>query len=143
MLDEGDIDGNAESIEFRVRKDGRRSCYELVPEVADALEPLLTGCPRSPLFVNQNTGMRLSKCIAQKRFNDLVEGAGVPRITMYGLRASFATNSFEAGVSERSIQDAMGHSNASQTALYDQARGARASEAQKAVANRIRRISVG
>lgn len=137
LIDQGDVDLVGDSITFRHRKDGRSSTYAVTAAARDAVEPLLTGEGSAPLFLNEYTGMRISKHVAQKRFNRLVRSAPIPRVTMYGLRASFATNALEAGIAERDVQDAMGHVSPAQTAQYDQLRRARASVAQRAGAKRI------
>jgi integrase len=137
LLDQRDVNFFDQTIAIRHRKDGRNSSYTMPDPVAAALRPLHTESSTDPLFINANTGLRISKSISQQRFNDLVAGAGIPPITPYGLRASFITNALAAGVSERDVQAAAGHVSPMQTVLYDQAREAHASVAQFAAAQRI------
>lgn len=142
FINQGDISLRDGLITFRLRKNGGTDQHSMPGAVIDAVRPLLSDRPNSPLFMNENTGERLSKSVAQNRFRRLVEGAGIPRISMYGLRASFATNALDAGVSLRDVSYAMGHATLSQTEKYDQRRHVRASIAQKAAAERIALLRV-
>ena len=122
------------------RKTGGSDRMVMPDVVADVIAPLVVGRKVGPLFVNPYTGERLSKFVAQKRFNALVESAPVPKITMYGLRASFITNALAAGVPLYDVMLAVGHTHPAQTLRYDQRRRARAGVAHTAAAERIAQV---
>lgn len=126
-----DIDLDAGQLRVRlelVRRDGRyvreepktdrsRRTVPLPRSVVDALEahrermkaegfvPTATG----PVFVNLQ-GKPVNGSWLTHHFYTLLERAGVRRVPFKILRATYATRLHEAGVSDRTIADLMGHS---------------------------------
>ncbi len=46
-----------------------------------------------------------------RRFNRLVDRAGLPRITLHGVRHSYATLAMDAGINPKIVSERIGHSN--------------------------------
>jgi integrase len=46
-----------------------------------------------------------------RRFNRLVDRTGLPRITLHGVRHSYATVSVDAGINPKAISERIGHSS--------------------------------
>ena len=57
------------------------------------------------------TGERMHPDTLTRRFNRLVDRAGVPRIRMHDVRHTYATMAMDAGVNPKLLSDRIGHAN--------------------------------
>jgi integrase len=57
------------------------------------------------------TGERLHPDTLTRRFNRLVDRAGVPRIRLHDVRHTYATMAMDAGVNPKLLSDRIGHAN--------------------------------
>jgi len=60
-------------------------------------------------------GVRLHPDTLTRRFNRLVDRAGVPRIRLHDVRHTYATLAMDAGVDPKMLSDRLGHANTSIT----------------------------
>ena len=75
-------------------------------------ERLLYGLEYNPLgFVLNHQGKPYAPDYITGRFNSLIDRAGLPKVTLHGLRHSFASIANSQRVSLYSICKALGHSN--------------------------------
>ena len=77
-----------------------------------------------PLFAT-STGKRLDRAYIGRLVQRLARRAKIPaadQLSPHSLRHTFATDSLDAGVSLRDLQDAMGHADPRTTRRYDRAR---------------------
>lgn len=110
-------------VELR-RKGGKAQRVPLAAPVVEALDRLVAGRDRGPVFVT-STGRRWDRHAAAKVLRRLARTAGVEhRISPHSLRHGFATLALDAGAAIRDVQAAMGHSDPRVTMRYDRARGA-------------------
>jgi integrase len=73
-----------------------------------------------------------------RRFNRLVDAAGVPRIRLHDVRHTYATLSLDAGVDPKIVSDRIGHVNMAYTLqIYTHRSTGRDREAAKRVAGLI------
>jgi integrase len=56
-------------------------------------------------------GRQLHPDTITRRFNRLVDRSGLPRITLHGVRHSYATVSVDAGINPKAISERIGHSS--------------------------------
>ncbi|RRD24446.1 tyrosine-type recombinase/integrase [Actinomyces bowdenii] len=77
------------------------------------------GGRRGTLLLNPHTGRPWTKAAERNRLIRLLDAAGLPAVTPYGLRTSFITLALDAGVPEREVMIAARHSSSAQTARYD------------------------
>jgi|GEM_PF-4052381 len=127
MLLVGDVrlEGETPHLVLRRTKSGRDLVVPVLPPLADALRPLVEGRrggeylfagatrgggrdPRKPV---SESGYRLAWARA-------VDLAGVRPLTIYALRASFATLALEHGMSASIVRDLLGHSGLAVTNRY-------------------------
>lgn len=95
----------------------------LLPEVtARLLAEAADGRRRGTLLVHPRTGRAWTKSTEQARLGRLLEHAGLPRVTAYGLRTSFITLALSAGIDERLVMISARHTSTYQTARYDRMR---------------------
>jgi integrase len=74
---------------------------------------------RQPLFPNPRTGRPWAHKALQRIWNDAVESAGLPHISLYeGTKHSMATDAMRRGVSERALQRFLGHTSVQSTRRY-------------------------
>jgi integrase len=66
------------------------------------------------LFCYEN-GRQIHPDTITRRFNRLVDRAGLPRITLHGVRHSYATLSVDAGINPKVVSERIGHSSVSFT----------------------------
>lgn len=107
------------------RKGGVEDRVMLPPAAAHAVAAYLGDRTEGPLFVD-GIGERVKYSSARWTLNRVGRAAGLPaslRLHPHMLRASFATISFDHGVSPDRIQDALGHADPRTTRLYDRGRG--------------------
>jgi integrase len=60
-------------------------------------------------------GTALVPRVVSRRFAALVKQAGLPKLTMHGLRHTWATLAMAAGVPAKVVQEHLGHTNVSIT----------------------------
>ncbi|MEA4824959.1 MAG: tyrosine recombinase [Clostridiaceae bacterium] len=110
----------------RCNSEGRERMIPLYPSAVDALSnyinrarrAMLASPDESSLFVNVN-GERMTRQGFWKLIKHYTELAGIQKdITPHTLRHSFAVHLLENGADLRSLQELMGHADASSTQLY-------------------------
>ncbi len=95
----------------------------LLPEVtARLLAEAADGRRRGVLLVHPRTGRAWTKASEQARLARLLEHAGLPHVTAYGLRTGFITLALAAGIDERLVMISARHTSSYQTARYDRMR---------------------
>lgn len=81
------------------------------------------GCRRrGTLLVHPSTGRPWTKAAERARLIRLLDWAGLPQVTPYGLRTGFITHSLAAGIDERLVMISARHTSSAQTARYDRLR---------------------
>jgi len=88
-------------------------------------------CPTGALFVRN--GQRVQRSYIRSILRRLCPKAGVPTISMHGLRHTCATLMLDTGASVGDVQMQLGHRHLSTTLKYDRARRARADKAGNAL----------
>ncbi len=113
-----------------VRMKGRKVRRVPIPaalgEPLDAMLAARDNPAAGPLFVTR-TGHRLDAAYVYRLIQRLAGNAAIPAaesLSPHSLRHTFATDSLDAGVSLRDLQDAMGHADPRTTRRYDRARDA-------------------
>ncbi len=110
----------------RCNSEGRERMIPLYPSAVDALNnyinrarrAMLASPDESSLFVNVN-GERMTRQGFWKLIKHYTELAGIQKdITPHTLRHSFAVHLLENGADLRSLQELMGHADASSTQVY-------------------------
>ena len=92
-------------------------------------------CPSGALFVRK--GQRIQRSYIRTILRRTCPKAGVPNITMHGLRHTCAALMLDTGASVGDVQMQLGHRNLSTTLRYDRARRARADVAGNALTNAL------
>jgi integrase len=104
------------------KTDSSRRLIELAPPTIDALrahrsrqaeERLAIGPGYSTLglLFTHVDGRPLSPSTVSRTFDRLVKGAGVPKITLHGLRHTFATLALLDGIPAKVVAEVLGHSS--------------------------------
>lgn len=99
-----------------------RARLTLPTSTARLLTEAAAGRRRGILLIHPTTGRPWTKATERLWLARLCEHAGVPTLTPYGLRDTFATLSLAAGIDERHVAIAMRHTSSTQTSLYDRLR---------------------
>lgn len=95
----------------------------LLPEsTARILAEAADGRRRGTLLIHPRTGRAWTKATEQARLARLLEYAGLPYVTAYGLRTGFITLALAAGIDERRVMISARHTSTYQTARYDRMR---------------------
>lgn len=95
----------------------------LLPEAtARILAGAAAGRSTGVLLIHPRTGRPWTKATEQSRLARLLEHAGLPHVTAYGLRVGFITHALAAGISEREVMISARHTSSAQTARYDRMR---------------------
>ena len=124
-------DGGRRILLLPHRKGGKRGQAVLADITAGAIDHMLDGRTRGPLFVRagmptrtsvQLEAARITRNVAAGVIQRACRRAGVPVVPPHGLRRSFATVALDADANLVDVQDAMGHRSPSTTRKYDQAR---------------------
>lgn len=106
----------------------------LLPEAtARILAGAAGGRSTGPLLIHPRTGRPWTKATERSRLARLLEHAGLPHVTAYGLRVGFITHALAAGISEREVMISARHTSSAQTARYDRLRD----QVERAVAPRL------
>ena len=106
----------------------------LLPEAtARILAGAAGGRSTGVLLIHPRTGRPWTKATERSRLARLLEHAGLPRVTAYGLRVGFITHALAAGISEREVMISARHTSSAQTARYDRLRD----QVERAVAPRL------
>lgn len=74
-----------------------------------------TGSPEHDFLAVRPDGVHIHPDTLTRRFNRLVDRAGVPRIRLHDVRHTYATLAMDAGVDPKMLSDRMGHANTSIT----------------------------
>jgi integrase len=101
---------------------------------ADAMRRYLAvreECPTGALFTCE--GRRVQRSYIRSILRRLCPKAGVPAITMHGLRHTCATLMLDTGASIGDVQAQLGHRHIATTLRYDRARRTRADKAGNAL----------
>lgn len=89
------------------------------------------------LFCHRN-GRPIHPDTITRRFNRLVDQAGVPRIRLHDVRHTYATISLDAGIDAKIVSDRIGHSNMAYTLqIYTHRSVGRDRQAANTIANHI------
>jgi site-specific recombinase XerD len=115
-----DIDGERKLIHIRAGK-GKKDRYTLLSD--SVLEMLRIYYkeykPKEFLFEGQGEREHLSERSIQNVFHRAVAEAGIrKKMSIHGLRHSFATHLLESGVDLRYIQELLGHNSSKTTEIY-------------------------
>ena len=95
----------------------------LLPEAtARILAGAAGGRSTGPLLIHPRTGRAWTKATERARLARLLEHAGLPPVSPYGLRTGFITLALAAGISEREVMISARHTSSAQTARYDRLR---------------------
>ncbi|MBW3068581.1 site-specific integrase [Actinomyces sp. 594] len=86
------------------------------------LQDVVAGRRRGVLLLNPRTGRPWTKGAERGRLIRLLNEAGLPPVTPYGLRTTFITLALDAGIPEREVMIGARHASSAQTAHYDRLR---------------------
>ena len=130
--DLGSHDGRP-TLTVRATKTPGRERLLLPEATARILAGAAAGRSTGPLLIHPRTGRPWTKATERSRLARLLEHAGLPRVTAYGLRVGFITLALAAGISEREVMISARHTSSAQTARYDRLRD----QVERAVAPRL------
>lgn len=99
-----------------------RARLALPTSTARLLTEAAAGRRRGILLIHPTTRRAWTKATERLWLARLCEHAGVPTLTPYGLRDTFATLALAAGIDERVVMASMRHTSSAQTGLYDRLR---------------------
>ena len=130
--DLGSHDGRP-TLTVRATKTPGRERLLLPEATARILAGAAAGRSTGPLLIHPRTGRPWTKAAERTRLARLLEHAGLPAVTAYGLRTGFITHALAAGISEREVMIGARHTSSAQTARYDRLRD----QVERAVAPRL------
>lgn len=130
--DLGSHDGRP-TLTVRATKTPGRERLLLPEATARILAGAAAGRSTGPLLIHPRTGRPWTKATERSRLARLLEHAGLPAVTAYGLRVGFITLALAAGISEREVMISARHTSSAQTARYDRLRD----QVERAVAPRL------
>lgn len=119
--DLGSHDGRP-TLTVRATKTPGREILLLPEATARILAEAADGRRTGVLLIHPRTGRPWTKAAEQSRLALLLEHAGLPAVTAYGLRTGFITHALAAGISEREVMISARHTSSAQTARYDRMR---------------------
>ena len=108
------------TIKFkREKKSGEVAEMPLSPRTSHAIDQAIYGRTSGPIFLIRGQ-IRMDRRGADRVVKRLCKDAGITkRITPHSFRHSFITLSLDAGVSQRDIQNSVGHADPRMIAYYD------------------------
>lgn len=121
VSDLGSHDGRT-TLAVAATKNPGRELLTLPDSTAAILTEAAAGRQAGILLTNPRTGRPWTKATERLRLDHLLEAAGLPRVTAYGLRAGFITHALDAGIPERDVMISARHASSAQTARYDRLR---------------------
>ena len=119
--DLGSHDGRP-TLAVRATKTPGREILLLPEATARILAGAAGGRSTGPLLIHPRTGRAWTKATERARLARLLEHAGLPPVSPYGLRTGFITLALAAGISEREVMISARHTSSAQTARYDRLR---------------------
>jgi len=120
MLELQDIDRDRMLLIVRQSKGFKDRIVPISPKLVDMIDSYLRRYrPVIYLFEGQRQGDRYSAASIEKIFRMACTKAGIrKKITLHGLRHSYATHLLEAGTDLRYIQELLGHKSSKTTEIY-------------------------
>jgi integrase/recombinase XerD len=120
MLESQDIDRDRMLLTIRQSKGFKDRVVPISQKLVDMVDTYLKRYrPVVYLFEGQRQGDRYSAASIEKVFRMACEKAGIKKkITLHGLRHSYATHLLEAGTDLRYIQELLGHKSSKTTEIY-------------------------
>ncbi len=108
------------TIKFkREKKSGEVAEMPLSPRTSHAIDQAIYGRTSGPIFLIRGQ-IRMDRRGADRVVKRLCKEAGITKkITPHSFRHSFITLSLDAGVSQRDIQNSVGHADPRMIAYYD------------------------
>jgi integrase/recombinase XerC len=110
------------SAEIRGTKTGKIKRLPVSEELADWIKCHVDRAGRltgAPLFPNPRTGRMWAHKAVQRVWNNAVEAAGLPHVSLYeGTKHTMATDAIRRGVPERHLQRFLGHASVQSTRRY-------------------------
>ena len=119
--DLGSHDGRP-TLAVRATKTPGREILLLPEATARILAGAAGGRSTGLLLIHPRTGRAWTKATERARLARLLEHAGLPPVSPYGLRTGFITLALAAGISEREVMISARHTSSAQTARYDRLR---------------------
>ena len=120
MLEPQDIDRDRMLLSVRQAKGFKDRIVPISPKLVELVDSYLRRYrPVLYLFEGQRQGDRYSAASVEKIFRVACTKAGIrKKITLHGLRHSYATHLLEAGTDLRYIQELLGHRSSKTTEIY-------------------------
>lgn len=120
MLEPQDIDRDRMLLSVRQAKGFKDRIVPISPKLVELVDSYLKRYrPVLYLFEGQRQGDRYSAASVEKIFRVACTKAGIrKKITLHGLRHSYATHLLEAGTDLRYIQELLGHRSSKTTEIY-------------------------
>ena len=120
MLELQDIDRDRMLLIVRQSKGFKDRIVPISPKLVDMIDSYLRRYrPVVYLFEGQRQGDRYSAASIEKIFRMACTKAGIrKKITLHGLRHSYATHLLDAGTDLRYIQELLGHKSSKTTEIY-------------------------
>ncbi|ARD42450.1 tyrosine-type recombinase/integrase [Actinomyces gaoshouyii] len=119
--DLGSSDGRS-TLGVPATKSPGRERLTLPDVTARLLREAAGGRRRGPLLLHPRTGRPWTAASERARLHRLLDDAGLPTVTPYGLRTGFITHALAAGIDERLVMISARHISSAQTARYDRLR---------------------
>ncbi len=120
MLEPEDIDRNRMLLSIRQSKGFKDRIVPVSVKLVEMIDTYVSRYrPVVYLFEGQYQGSKYSATSIEKVFRMACEKAGIKkRITLHGLRHSYATHLLESGTDLRYIQELLGHKSSRTTEIY-------------------------
>jgi integrase/recombinase XerD len=120
MLEPQDIDRERMLLSIRQAKGFKDRIVPVSPKLVELIDSYLKRFhPVMYLFEGQRQGDKYSATSVEKIFRTACYRAGIrKKITLHGLRHSYATHLLEAGTDLRYIQELLGHKSSKTTEIY-------------------------
>lgn len=120
MLEMEDIDRDRMLLSVRQAKGFKDRIVPISPKLVGMIDSYLQRyMPTTYLFEGQRQGYPYSATSLEKIFETACKKAGIrKKITLHGLRHSYATHLLESGTDLRYIQELLGHKSSKTTEIY-------------------------